>query len=388
MSLSMLLLAAAIFGFILVTLILLKRSVNKPATIFLASFYLIFSIYCLQTFIIEQDYLQNLRWFYGWPLIIYSLTPIPFYFYYISICYDGFQWKNWYFILFIPFLLSVIEVACFYNLSDVKRELIIQNAILYPDNRFEVSYGFATLKFHNLIRSVEGILVVLLCGFELKKFVHVGADEKIKKLLNKWLVFLLVMVAGLYLFSNLFALDIYFNFLGVFQKKFYALLVFVFYLMAFLSGILPLYFPTILYGYPRRVFIVKAKTDLLEESKPEFDTTVKFGMDIALIKNKIKAIEADELFLSHSFRENSFAAKLNIPPHHLSYILHQHYDTSFIQYKNALRISYAKKQLENGFLKSSTVEALALACGFQSRSAFSKVFKETTGMSPAEYAKT
>jgi len=280
-------------------------------------------------------------------------------------------------------------VISFYSQSSINRDHIIQNAILFPTKRFEMSYGFVTLKLHNLVRSLEGLVVVALCAFELRKFIAIGADEKIKKLLNKWLVFLLVMVSCLYLFSNLFAFDLYFDFLGVFQRKVYTLLVLIFYSMAFLSGMLPLYFPTILYGYPRLVSITNAikGRELSAENISDTEVGVKFGLDIVAIKQKIQDLEQEQVFLSQAFNENLFAAMLNIPLHHLSYMLHQHYDTTFVHYKNSLRINYACTQLENGFLKNSTVEALATKCGFKSRSAFSKVFKEATGMSPADYSK-
>ncbi|TDS15294.1 hypothetical protein DFQ03_1935 [Maribacter caenipelagi] len=57
-------LLVAIFGFFLTVLLLLKKNVNKLPQQFLALFYFIYSVYCLQTYIITEGLLTQFKWFY------------------------------------------------------------------------------------------------------------------------------------------------------------------------------------------------------------------------------------------------------------------------------------------------------------------------------------
>ena len=57
--------------------------------------------------------------------------------------------------------------------------------------------------------------------------------------------------------------------------------------------------------------------------------------------------------------------------------------TTFTQYRNQLRIDYAKQQLMAG---KRDMTALAGECGFEGLSQFSRTFKQLEGLSPAQYA--
>lgn len=50
-----------------------------------------------------------------------------------------------------------------------------------------------------------------------------------------------------------------------------------------------------------------------------------------------------------------------------------------------MRISQAIKLIEEGYLKSNTIESLAMNVGFSSYSPFYTSFKKITGTSPQEY---
>ena len=121
---------------------------SKVSTLFLTAFYFIFSVYCIQTYIIVSGLLRFIPWFYGWPLPLYALTPVSVYFYYISILKDRFYWKWKYLIIFIPFVLSFIDVILLYLKPNNQYNEIILNAIVNPKARFEAKYGLFTLLHH------------------------------------------------------------------------------------------------------------------------------------------------------------------------------------------------------------------------------------------------
>jgi AraC-like DNA-binding protein len=160
-------------------------------------------------------------------------------------------------------------------------------------------------------------------------------------------------------------------------------------------SVIPFYFPIVFYGLNQATAIEKLEDISCEESLLSSsnklsncteDEKIKFGLDIELCEEKLLQAESQHLYLQQSFDINFLASHLEIPVHHLSYILNQHYNLSFAAYRNKLRMEYAAKLIEEGFLSESTIEALAWECGFTSRSAFGKTFKSIIGETPSEFA--
>jgi AraC-like DNA-binding protein len=78
----------------------------------------------------------------------------------------------------------------------------------------------------------------------------------------------------------------------------------------------------------------------------------------------------------------------NIPVHHLTYYFNVQLQLKYIDWRNKLRIEFAKQQIDAGFTKATTIEALAAACGFSSQSTFIRAFKNSVTCTPSEYIKT
>src|SRR5690606_19886599 len=152
------------------------------------------------------------------------------------------------------------------------------------------------------------------------------------------------------------------------------------YLIVFAVGVIPIYFPTILHGYPRPrklPSIINKVTDKVAD--------LKFGLDEAGIKKKLEDLSQKRSYLDVDFNVSKCARELEMPEHHLSYFINQHYGLSFTAYKNKLRMEHAKKLIQNGFLQNNSMEALAGECGFGNRSSFSKACKSSENLSPSEY---
>jgi AraC-like DNA-binding protein len=79
------------------------------------------------------------------------------------------------------------------------------------------------------------------------------------------------------------------------------------------------------------------------------------------------------------------AALLQSSPHHLSQLLNQRLGTSFYDYVNRLRVEEVKHCLQaSGKLEESVLD-IALECGFNSKSAFNRIFKQHTSLSPTQF---
>ena len=91
------------------------------------------------------------------------------------------------------------------------------------------------------------------------------------------------------------------------------------------------------------------------------------------------------LFLDPDLSLNTAAKAVGVDPRALSTFLNQHEGQSFRRYLNSLRIAEAQRLLTSSDEAATSIEAIALLCGFRSRSSFYEAFRLETGMSPQQY---
>ncbi len=382
----LILLIAAIFGFVLSTTLFFKKSTNTVATRILGSFYFLLSVYALQAYIIDGGYLKHFTWFFLWPLLPYHLIFIPIYYYFKVILTDQLRWKKAELILFIPFILGLIDVVYVYLQPESYYNNIIAEAISSPEKRLGAEYWLLSLDQHLLMRHVWqlGVLVVLIP--QIRTFIKKGKDDELKSILNKWLLvfwgILMVMavLAIIYAIEKMSVANIFGSLIIIGKNG--GIVTFFLYIALFLIGIIPIYFPSILHGYPQPE---KASSNSTTEEQHD---DLKFGLDEQVVNAKLEGLKENRLYLHQSFNLTECARELDMPSHHISYFLKQQYGLSFTAYKNTLRMEHAKKLIEEGYLENNTIDALAVECGYASRTSFSKTFKSFIEVSPSEYAGT
>lgn len=382
----LILLISSIFGFVLTTLLLFKKPPITKATFFLGCFYLILSIYALQTYMIEAGHLNRFPWFFLWPLALYHLIMVPMYFYFEAILEDRFYWKKRYLLLFVPFLLGIMDLIAVYTTPGMADQ-ILHETIADTGNRLKTRYWLLDLNEHYLIRHIWQCAFLLVLLPKLRGFLKEGASNKSKIILNKWLVFFWLILLMLSLMTILQGMEkwmdisVFGYFFGVGNGS--IIVAIILYLCVLAIGVTPIYFPSILYGYPRPKKIpstVNTKNKITDKS-PD----LKFGLDEEGIKRKLEGLGQRKSYLDIEFNVSKCARELEMPEHHLSYFINQYYGLSFTAYKNKLRMEYAKKLIQDGFLQNNSMEALATECGFGNRSSFSKAFKSSEELSPSEY---
>ncbi len=372
------LLISSIFGFVLTTLLFFKKSTQPKATFFLGCFYFLLSVYALQAFIIDGGYLEYAPWFFLWPLIPYNLFAVPIYFYFITVLEDRFRWKNSYLLLFLPCAIGVVDVGYVYLQPDAVYDGLRLQATTDPKSRMHAGYWLLNLDQHMFMRHVWQFAALMIVLPRVMRFMRTEASARLKMILNRWLLVFWFILTLFALSATLYAL---LNMLGIsiFDKS--ALVPIVLYLIMTFIGVIPIYFPTILHGYPQAI---KEGSGSNEISGQELDN--RFGLDAREIEHKLELLVREEFHLQQDFNLTNLARELEMPAHHLSYFIKQHFGLSFTSYKNHLRMERAKKLIKEGFLETNTMEALAWECGFASRSSFSKAFKNTMALNPSEYA--
>lgn len=110
------------------------------------------------------------------------------------------------------------------------------------------------------------------------------------------------------------------------------------------------------------------------------------------IQNHILEIEHfalnTNLFLTENFKVSDLANKLSLPKSHVLYLFKYHSTISFSDFKKIIRVQKSILLIEDGYLKTNTLESLAAVTGFSSYSPFYKSFKTITNTSPQSYYTT
>jgi len=91
-------------------------------------------------------------------------------------------------------------------------------------------------------------------------------------------------------------------------------------------------------------------------------------------------------FLDPALTLKTLADHLQVPPHQLSQVINQRSGERFNPFLNRHRVRHAMHMMAQQ--PESKILTIAFASGFQSLSTFNRVFREQTGMSPAQYRNT
>ncbi len=105
-----------------------------------------------------------------------------------------------------------------------------------------------------------------------------------------------------------------------------------------------------------------------------------------LIERMHDHVARHQPYRNQEFNITTLSQALGVPQHHIAFIFRQVLHTSFVEYRNQLRIDHAKESIRMGKHKQITIEAIGTDAGFSSRATFFAVFKDLTGMTPGQYA--
>lgn len=395
MNVYYILLITAFFSLVLASIFIFSNKINRASTLFLAFYYFLISINSFQIFILESNLLAKFSWFYGWPLLLFILTPIVLVAYFIkSLELSDKKCYLLYVLLFIPFVIALVDTLQWVFNDSAQRQAIISSVIENPSQRFKLSYGFFKLKTHILIRNTISVIAM----FTLLPIIINSLKNKSKSpeatIFNKWLLSFWILVTLKFIIWSLWSVFWYIevDFMSSFIQQFSPYIVLFFAIVTLAIGVVPFYFPTILYSYTIGQVFDNSANQSPNNEKTHTHKTIpsseRYVFDKSKMRVKLNEIEKLKLYLSTDYDSSQLANQLQIPIHQLSSLLNDYFNMSFSDYRNNLRMQHAISLIDNGYLIQNTTEALALECGFASRSSFSKNFKNTVGLSPGAYHKS
>lgn len=96
-------------------------------------------------------------------------------------------------------------------------------------------------------------------------------------------------------------------------------------------------------------------------------------------------MEVKKLFTDNSLTIDKLAAQLQTTRHHLSQVLNERLQRSYLDYVGDLRLEEARRLLADPAMMRFTIAALAMDAGFNAVSTFNEAFKKRFGTTPSKF---
>lgn len=395
------LVAGGVFtSFITSALLFTKGRYQLHANRLLAIVIFTWGWYALLYLLVITGWLKFIPGIYRIGSPLYYLIPCCSYLYTRSILLDETRLRKYDWLHFIPAIINIIDLLPFY-FADIETKRAVADAIV---SNFNMSYqkgsGFIPAFWHFQLRWIIGIIYLIFQWLLLYRIIQrdkLDAFKEVKGWLITFSIFCSVIYIGLGLMSVIAWINLGSGANLLSSGRSIPTLLQV---IGFTCLSIYLFFkPDILYGIPRSIYSVKINKTVpinnenleIEPVKSEDieDVYRESPFNPALMKIYVEKLEAyinnEEPFRKQGIAVTELASALQIPLHHLSYLLNHYYKQRFTDFINNYRVSYIKKRMERDDWRSFTLEGLAKESGFSSRSTFSVAFKKFTGLSPSQY---
>ena len=99
-------------------------------------------------------------------------------------------------------------------------------------------------------------------------------------------------------------------------------------------------------------------------------------------------MEMSKPYLNPDLTLHQLAAELGISSHLLSQVINDHLKLNFFDFVNQYRVKTFKERIVSPHYSAFSVLGIAFDCGFNSKSAFNRIFKKNTGLTPSQFRKT
>ncbi len=378
------------FGILLSILLLFFIRDDNKSNVFLSGFYFIISLIALSRnsiFLIDNSVLFRYLNPYVYP-VFYCSGPFLFLYIKKSLADGDDQKLTWYeYLYFLPVLIVFINFTPQYFLSSVEHDAYYREIKLNPLHLFDTKYLFFSLKIngiirplYNLIFAVAGFLIVLRNTYNDDLF-------ELKSISKKFIQ----AIIYLYFLSNLLfsvvALTLNIDNITDYSKvdSTTHVLLWILSIINLAMYLLVFLFPETLYGIFSLKKSVMPKIENLNNL--DFEGGEKLEQSYRLIGERLEVYFQSKPYLQSGFNLSNIARETQIPYNQITLFFQVYLKINFSDWKNSARINHAKDLISNGQAKNLTLEAIALSCGYLSRSNFINAFKKYTGKNPSEFIK-
>lgn len=348
---------------------------NRKANFFITSFLVLFILFALcdlnNIFIPEHH-------FYTVYLIssVALLTAFPVFYFYILSLYNIRVKKALFhfiipiigFLILLPGLFKNWPSPGYYNnfmiFDTDQKELTKWTYFVANDLFFTIQIIIYSLFIWRIIKTIRPCLEENYSNLEGKKL--------------KWVVYLLILLASMYLFY--FIIELFTNF----PLENYDFVYYCFSLLFLLS---------VIYGAFRQnehFYVNESNRQTRKSISSHKHATIQLSQDEtrSFQQKLIQLTKKEKFYMQRDLTLPELAKMLNTNKNTLSQFLNQNLNQNFYRYINSLRVEEAKKLLTENETNKYSLEGIGYMAGFNSKTTFNTVFKTQTGMSPSEYKNT
>jgi AraC-like DNA-binding protein len=378
--------ASILCGLLTVYLLLIQKNALRSFSDYLLTGFILTQ--CWTILLFSLVYSESIL---DYPHLYKTAAPITFliaplgYLYVRSVLFNEVAFKKIDFLHALPFLFFTLNYLPFF-VSSTESKLEILSAIASNKNTvISAQIGLFPESFFYLFRPLQ---VFIYLFFQWLLILHFKTTFKVKQVeyqirhVIRWLkVFTLantlillgfVIIYALYLSREILFDD---HLLSSIPNAILSISFFV--ITTYL-----LLFPQILNGLPFVKYTEK-KSELLSDELVKVPFIHKnYAKEIAQLEAYFASSKA---YLQPNLSISEVAVATQIPNRELSFLINSYYKQRFSDYLNDMRLSHFLAQVDAAALDQFTIEAIALASGFSSKSSFYRAFKKKYGSSPSTY---
>jgi len=377
-------------GYLFAVLLAFKRQRKRVVNLHLAILLFAISSEILQQFLLQTHYIYQLKPVVGFALPLDALVGISLYWYVRIITHPELDHSFKRVFIHYSIFFACLLLSLPYWALDFEDKLALLQTGVIPEEWPELVY-YATLA-QVPVKILSFTLYLFLAVRLLLK--HRARIRDVfsyrQKITLNWLSYLLLLFA-LGMINGLVVLLFFqeyqeqtqlMGFMGIFS------IAAVFYL-----GIMGLMQPVI-YLDKEQSFLERAHeqqeeavNDVAVES-PKYRKSSLADEDMQRIASKLEEkMQQQQLYLDPALTMPKLASSIGVSPNYLSQTLNAHYQSSFFDYINGLRIEYSKTLLSDTTRQGLSIIDIAMESAFNSRSTFYAAFKQAVGMTPAQFRK-
>jgi AraC-like DNA-binding protein len=125
---------------------------------------------------------------------------------------------------------------------------------------------------------------------------------------------------------------------------------------------------------------------IVEETKVKYASSRLTEAEANQFADKLNNFMVSEKpFLNPNLTLQQLGSELKISTHYLSQIINEKFNLNFFDYINQFRVEEFKLKISDPQFENYSFLGIAFDCGFNSKSAFNRIFKKFTNLTPSQY---
>ncbi len=377
-------------GLLTIYLLLFKKNALRSFSDYLLSAFILCQCWTILLFILV--YSGSIL---NYPHLYKSAAPLTFligplgYFYARSMLFNEVAFKKIDLLHALPFLFVTLNYLPFFASSTIDKLDVLTATIEDAKNiAVTTQLGLLPETVFYIALTIQAFIYLLFQWALLLQFNKAFKVKEVEQqitVVTRWLkVFTLANSA--ILFSLIFVIILYYSNLGLIEEGQISLV--SNYLLSFSFFVICTYLlvnPQVLNGLPF-VKYTKKKSELLSDELVRVPFIHKnYTKEIAQLEAYFTTSKA---CLQPNLTISEVAVATQIPIRDLSFLINSYYKQRFSDYLNDMRLSHFLTKMDLANLDIFTIETIALASGFSSKSSFYRAFKKRYKNTPTTYLQT